>query len=54
MAVTTAGRDAMNDVKVVRVTGVCGVACVALTFGQFPLCLVGSSPSVYDGRVGAT
>jgi hypothetical protein len=40
----------MDDVKIARVTGVCGVACVALTFGQFPLWLVGGSPSVYDGR----
>ena len=40
----------MNDVKVARITGVFGIACVALTFGQFPLWLVGSPPSVYDGR----
>jgi hypothetical protein len=39
----------MDDVKIARVTGVCGVACVALSFGQFPLWLVGSPPSVYDG-----
>jgi hypothetical protein len=40
----------MNDTKIARITGVFGVACVALTFGQFPLWLVGSPPSVYDGR----
>ena len=39
----------MNDVKIARLTGVFGLACVALTFGQFPLWLVGSPPSVYDG-----
>ena len=40
----------MNDVKIAPITGVFGIACVALTFGQFPLWLVGSPPSVYDGR----
>jgi hypothetical protein len=39
----------MNDVKIARITGVFGIACVALTFGQFPLWLVGSPPSMYDG-----
>jgi hypothetical protein len=39
----------MDDVKIARVTGGFGVACVALSFGQFPLWLVGSAPSVYDG-----
>src|SRR5437667_5954608 len=46
--VTTARRDAMDDLKIARITGVCGLTCVALTGGQFPLWLVGSSPSVYD------
>jgi len=40
----------MNDVKIARISGACGIACVALTFGQFPLWLVGTAPSVYDGR----
>jgi hypothetical protein len=40
----------MNDVRIARHTGTFGIACVALTFGQFPLWLVGSAPSVYDGR----
>jgi hypothetical protein len=38
----------MNDVRIARITGAFGLACVALTFGQFPLWL-GDSPSVYDG-----
>ena len=38
----------MNDVRIARITGAFGLACVALTFGQFPLWL-GNSPSVYDG-----
>jgi uncharacterized membrane protein YeaQ/YmgE (transglycosylase-associated protein family) len=44
----------MDDVKIARITGVAGLACVALTFVQFPLWLVGTSPSVYDGRAFAT
>ena len=44
----------MDDVKIARITGVGGLACVALTFGQFPLWLVGTSPSMYDGRAFAT
>jgi hypothetical protein len=37
----------MDDVTIVRVTGVWGMAS-GRTFGQFPLWLVGASPSVYD------
>jgi hypothetical protein len=44
----------MDDVKIAHITGAGGLACVALTFGQFPLWLVGTSPSVYDGRAFAT
>ena len=40
----------MNDRTIARITGAFGLACVGLTFGQFPLWLVGSSPSVYDGH----
>jgi hypothetical protein len=40
----------MKGVTIARITGAFGLACVALTFGQFPLWLVGSPPSVYDGR----
>ena len=39
----------MDDSSISRITGVCGLACVGLTWAQFPLWLVGSSPSVYDG-----
>jgi len=39
----------MNDVKIARITGLFGLACVGLTFSQFPLWLVGSPPSFYDG-----
>ena len=38
----------MNDVRVARITGACGLACVALSVGQFPLWL-GDYPSFYDG-----
>ena len=38
----------MGDLKIARITGWFGLACVALTFGQFPLWL-GHAPSVYDG-----
>ncbi|MGE5803518.1 MAG: hypothetical protein ACM358_14820 [Gemmatimonadota bacterium] len=40
----------MSDIRIARLTGTFGIVCVALTFGQFPLWLVGSAPSVYDGR----
>jgi hypothetical protein len=40
----------VNDIRIARLTGICGIVCVALTFGQFPLWHVGSTPSVYDGR----
>jgi len=40
----------MNDPTIARITGAFGLTCVVLTFGQFPLWLVGSPPSVYDGR----
>jgi hypothetical protein len=40
----------MNDLRIARLTGTFGIACVALSFGQFPLWLVGNPPSVYDGR----
>jgi hypothetical protein len=40
----------MSDAKIARITGLSGIVCVALTFGQFPLWLVGNPPSVYNGR----
>ncbi|HEX8030396.1 MAG TPA: hypothetical protein VF491_18105 [Vicinamibacterales bacterium] len=38
----------MNDVRIARITGTCGLACVAPSVGQFPLWL-GNYPSFYDG-----
>lgn len=32
-----------------RLTGVSGIACVVLTWAQFPLWMIGDPPSVYDG-----
>jgi hypothetical protein len=32
-----------------RVTGLAAIACVALSWAQFPLWMLGSPPSVYDG-----
>ena len=40
----------MSDMKIARITGLSGIVCVALTFGQFPLWLIGNPPSIYDGR----
>lgn len=39
----------MNDLKVFRWTGAFGLACVVLWLSQFPLYIMGSPPSVYDG-----
>ena len=39
----------MNDASIARITGACGLICVGLSWAQFPLWLVGSPPSVYDG-----
>ena len=36
----------MDDIKIARVTGGIGVACVALTFGQFPLRLSEASSCI--------
>lgn len=41
----------MNDLKVARITGLFGLACVGLTFSQFPLWLVGSPPSFYGPAI---
>ena len=40
----------MNDASIARTTGVSALACVALSWGQLPLWLVGNMPSVYDGN----
>ena len=39
----------MNDLNISRWTGTFGVACVVLWLSQFPLYMMGSPPSVYDG-----
>lgn len=39
----------MNDLKVSRCTGWVGLACVVFWLSQFPLYMMGSPPSVYDG-----
>jgi hypothetical protein len=39
----------MNDLKVRHWTGAFGLACVVLWLSQFPLYMMGSPPSVYDG-----
>ena len=39
----------MSDFKLARVTGLCALGCVSLTWAQFPLWTVGTIPSVYDG-----
>ena len=39
----------MNNSKVFRLTGVFGLAVVALGLAQFPLYMTGNPPSVYDG-----
>lgn len=39
----------MSDFKIARVTGLCALGCVALTWAQFPLWTVGAAPPVYDG-----
>lgn len=39
----------MTDRGLARLTGLCGLAVVALSWGQFPLWMVGDPPSPYDG-----
>ena len=39
----------MNDLRVSHWTGAFGVAAVVLWLSQFPLYMMGSPPSVYDG-----
>ncbi|MFZ2071503.1 MAG: hypothetical protein WAV32_07925 [Halobacteriota archaeon] len=39
----------MNNLKVYRWTGAFELACVVLWLSQFPLYMMGSHPSVYDG-----
>jgi hypothetical protein len=39
----------MDDLKIWRWTGAFGLVCVVLWLSQFPLYMMGSPPSVYDG-----
>ena len=39
----------MAERRVARATGVAALACVALSWLQFPLWVIGGAPSVYDG-----
>jgi len=40
----------MTDARIARMTGAFSLAVVCLSWAQFPLWLVGSPPSVYDGN----
>ena len=37
---------AMTDSSITRITGMFGVACVLLSWAQFPLWVIGGAPSV--------
>ena len=39
----------MTETRVARVTGIGALACVALSWLQFPLWVIGDPPSMYDG-----
>ena len=39
----------MTETRVARVTGIGALACVALSWLQFPLWVIGEPPSMYDG-----
>jgi hypothetical protein len=39
----------MAERRVARVTGIAALMCVALSWLQFPLWVIGGAPSVYDG-----
>jgi hypothetical protein len=39
----------MTETRVARVTGTGALVCVALSWLQFPLWVIGEPPSVYDG-----
>lgn len=38
----------MTDRSIARATGVFGLACVVLSWAQFPLWVIGGAPSFYD------
>lgn len=42
-------RTLMTETRVARVTGIGALACVALSWLQFPLWVIGEPPSMYDG-----
>ena len=38
----------MTDSSIARITGMFGIACVLLSWAQFPLWVIGGAPPVYD------
>jgi hypothetical protein len=46
----TVCRAAMTDSSIVRITGMFGVACVLLSWAQFPLWIIGGAPRFYDSE----
>ena len=38
----------MTDSSIARITGMFGVACVLLSWAQFPLWVIGGVPPFYD------
>lgn len=43
-------RAAMTDSSIARITGMFGVACVLLSWAQFPLWVIGGAPPFYDSE----
>jgi hypothetical protein len=46
----TVCRTAMSDSSIARITGMFGVACVLLSWAQFPLWVIGGAPPFYDSE----
>jgi hypothetical protein len=42
-------RTSLTETRVARVTGIGALGCVALSWLQFPLWVIGEPPSMYDG-----
>ena len=40
----------MTDSSITRITGMFGVACVLLSWAQFPLWVIGGAPPFYDSE----
>ena len=40
----------MTDSSIARITGMFGVACVLLSWAQFPLWVIGGAPPFYDSE----